>query len=425
MLFDRLFQEELMALLAMDSVTPMETGLAVDLAAANGAFAALAKRVGMRVRYNGPGSLDGAEPSNIPLSVQRRAGAMPDFFEGQPNLVLEIGEGGPDRTVMFNFHMDTVSPHLPASRDGDVIRGRGAVDNKGPGVAVLAALDRLREERPELLRKLRVLIQSVSGEEGGAMGVYGTRHLVSLGHVGRLNVFVEPTQGRYFDASTCSMTFEVAFDGAGSTDDFPERGDNATVALGFIAQSMAARLAVVCERIGMKLTVAGLHTGLQHNRVYGEGRLLLNLAYTTQAAGLVAIGEVESAFVAARETFVREFGSRPVFARTASRLRETCKASWLKAGLPVLNNRDAEMEAVLAGIGLHRNEELSESFTCDAIWAQAPGRYSIVFGPGSLADNGAHTAGEHVHLAELEEFSQAVLRLLIAFATTPSSTPPN
>lgn len=213
------------------------------------------------------------------------------------------------------------------------------------------------------------------------------------------------------------MTFEVGFDGQGCTDDFPEQGDNASVALGFVAQHMAHRLSEVASGTGLKLTVAGLHTGEQHNRVYGQGRLLFNLAYRTAAMAETGLREVEAALDAARQAFDCTFAGREPFARTAARLLHTCRGRWLKAGLPVLNNRDAAMERLLAGIGLERQEKLHESFTCDAIWG--PG-YSIVLGPGSLADNGAHTAHEHVALNELEDFTHTLMRLLAAFADTPA-----
>ncbi|HET9644171.1 MAG TPA: M20/M25/M40 family metallo-hydrolase [Burkholderiaceae bacterium] len=416
MLLDSLFQEELLALLAIDTVTPMETGRPSSIDDANRAYAALAHRIGMRTLFDGPGSIEGAAQGQVPLSVQRRLADEPLFLQWQPHMVLAIGDAPPERTIVFNFHMDTVSPHLPVRFEDGVIHGRGAVDNKGPGVAVLAALHRLARQRPAQFERMQVLIHCVAGEEGGAMGVYGTRHLVAQGHLGRLNVFVEPTAFGYFDASTCSMTFEVEFCGEGSTDDFPDRGDNATVALAFVAQHMAQALAGPAERLRTRMTVAGLTTGDQHNRVYGTGRLLMNFTYPDLEAGRACQVEVERAFRSAVDEFSRRFGDTPLFRRTAQRLDVTCRGRWLKAGLPVLANRDAEMEALLADIGVPRSDRVEDTFTCDAIWGQSPGAYSIVLGPGTLAANGAHTSREHVRLDDLERFAAIVHDLLLAFA---------
>ena len=45
--------------------------------------------------------------------------------------------------VVLNTHIDTVAPHVPAQRDGDVLHGRGSCDAKGPLATMLAAfLDR-------------------------------------------------------------------------------------------------------------------------------------------------------------------------------------------------------------------------------------------------------------------------------------------
>ncbi|EMA35477.1 M20 family metallopeptidase [Halococcus hamelinensis] len=41
--------------------------------------------------------------------------------------------------IVLNTHIDTVAPHVPPSRDGDILSGRGSCDAKGPLAAMLAA----------------------------------------------------------------------------------------------------------------------------------------------------------------------------------------------------------------------------------------------------------------------------------------------
>ena len=53
------------------------------------------------------------------------------------NVLTSVGSGSPH--VVLNTHIDTVPPHVPFERDGDVIRGRGSCDAKGPLAAMLAA----------------------------------------------------------------------------------------------------------------------------------------------------------------------------------------------------------------------------------------------------------------------------------------------
>ncbi|SFB70691.1 acetylornithine deacetylase [Halobiforma haloterrestris] len=53
------------------------------------------------------------------------------------------GEDGDGPHLVLNTHIDTVAPHVPHERDGDVVRGRGACDAKGPLAALLAAFLRV------------------------------------------------------------------------------------------------------------------------------------------------------------------------------------------------------------------------------------------------------------------------------------------
>ncbi|PSP89155.1 succinyl-diaminopimelate desuccinylase [Halobacteriales archaeon QS_4_69_34] len=63
----------------------------------------------------------------------------------------ETGEGdvsGPH--VVLNTHLDTVSPHVSFEREGDVLRGRGTCDAKGPLAAFLRAFLAAEPERGRL-----------------------------------------------------------------------------------------------------------------------------------------------------------------------------------------------------------------------------------------------------------------------------------
>ena len=55
-------------------------------------------------------------------------------------VVAEKGEG--DETVVLNSHMDTVAPHIAYGREGNVVRGRGSCDAKGPLSAMVSAYER-------------------------------------------------------------------------------------------------------------------------------------------------------------------------------------------------------------------------------------------------------------------------------------------
>ncbi|WP_433213108.1 hypothetical protein [Microtetraspora malaysiensis] len=290
-------------------------------------------------------------------------------------------------------------------------------------MALLAGVRAARALRPALGRDIGVLIQAVAGEEGGAMGVFGTRPLVERGYVGRLNVFCEPTGMRFLPRSTAAMTARIVVEGEDAVDDHPAAGHNASVLLGFLAQHLGRAL----DRPSAEgaVCVAGLRTGTLHNRVYGRGSLLLNLSYGSAEAGRRLERDVPAALDDGLVAFAEAFAGTTLFARTAADARAVTRLEWLKRGLPVLDDRDPWGYALLrdaAGIEPWPCDE--PAFTCDAIWMSGvPGACTVVLGPGDLAANNAHADGEFVRADELAEFAGAVARLLVAFTDDTNGRP--
>ncbi|GAA0838793.1 hypothetical protein GCM10009525_49120 [Streptosporangium amethystogenes subsp. fukuiense] len=173
------------------------------------------------------------------------------------------------------------------------------------------------------------------------------------------------------------------------------------------------------------MCVAGLHTGTLHNKVYGGGSLLLNLAYASAAAGQRLERDLRAALADGLDAFVTAFAGTALFARTAAEAHVVTRLEWLKRGLPVLDDRDHRMHALLrdaAGIAPWPPDE--PAFTCDAIWMSGvAGACTVVLGPGDLAVNNAHADGEFARADELAEFAAAVARLLLAFTDDTNGRP--
>ena len=67
------------------------------------------------------------------------AGYTPEV-DAAGNVLATRGPDEPAATqLVLNTHVDTVPPHVPYERDGDVVRGRGACDAKGPLAALVDA----------------------------------------------------------------------------------------------------------------------------------------------------------------------------------------------------------------------------------------------------------------------------------------------
>lgn len=407
-------------LMALPSVSPFEGGELAATVRAQRCVRDGAVRRGFAPRRWDRPALDFLHRPGVPEQVLRAATGSAEFLSRQPSVVVSLGDPQPpERRLVINFHVDTVGPHTPPRLAGRTLHGRGAVDDKGPGVAAVVGVAAAFAAEPALTSGIEVQIASVPGEEGGAMGVYGTRWLTETGCVGRLMVFAEPTGCRVLDACSAAMTPLLSVHGDDSTDDHPADGHNATLALGWLAVRLTERLGPLAESLGAKLCVAGLHTGDSHNRVYGTGELRCNIAYFDEHAATVLADAVPGIVADAGAELARRFAANPVAARLAADWSGVVRLRWLKRGLPPLANRDPAMEAVLAEAGLPRHDGIADgsAFTCDAIWAAAPGRYVAVCGPGRLDRNGAHTPDEHVDLDELDRYATHVRDLVLRFAS--------
>ncbi|RKE18164.1 acetylornithine deacetylase/succinyl-diaminopimelate desuccinylase-like protein [Streptomyces sp. TLI_171] len=410
----------LVELLRLPTAGPLETGPGGPLPGLSEAldvFARAAGRLGFDEVHRGVPVATELDRDGVPLTV-REAARAPGFLGCQPSSVLRLGPELPRAaTVMFNVHLDTVAGAEPVGFDGHRFTGRGAIDAKGPAVALLAGVRAAVAAEPRVGREVAVLVQAVSGEEGGAMGVFGTRPLVAAGYVGALNVFCEPTGLRYLPRATAAATARLRVRGEDAIDDCPGEGHNATVLLGYLAQYLARELG---SRSGPRdpVCVAGVGTGPLHNRVYGSGELLLNLPYRDAGSGRRTQAAVEAAVRSGLVAFEREFGELPEFARTAADCARITRLDWLKRDLPVLDNRHPEFEELLEQqAGIPRFPDAEPAFTCDAIWAaDLPGAFTVVLGPGELGANRAHAVGEFAELAQLDGFASMVARLLVAFA---------
>src|SRR5262249_24260726 len=92
---------------------------------------------------------------------------------------------------------------------------------------------------------------------------------------------------RVLDACSAAMTSLLSVHGEDSTDDHPQGGHNATLALGALAVRLVERLGPLAESLGAKLCLAALPPGEQQHRGYGTGRLRRHLAYFDSHAAQV------------------------------------------------------------------------------------------------------------------------------------------
>ena len=118
--------------------------------------------------------------------------------------------------VILNSHIDTVPPWFESREDEQFIYGRGACDTKGIIAAMLAAGERLRQQRADFA------FLFVVGEETDSIGAKAARirpaNYVLVG---------EPTESKFARASKGALTAFVRFDGIAGHSAYPERDESA------------------------------------------------------------------------------------------------------------------------------------------------------------------------------------------------------
>lgn len=135
------------------------------------------------------------------------------------NLVAKYGEGG--RVIAFVGHIDTVPGNIPVEVEGGKVRGRGAVDAKGPLISAFVGASMARAFAGDTTVKAVALV----GEEGPSHGAW---ELVRSGERFDHMVILEPTAGRDVVIEyrgSASLVVECSASGGHTSS--PELGDSA------------------------------------------------------------------------------------------------------------------------------------------------------------------------------------------------------
>ncbi len=107
---------------------------------------------------------------------QRPQGLSPEeAYANRANLlyvVPGVGSGSGGQSVAVNAHLDVVAPYFPPRVKAGIVFGRGACDDKGPAVSLVAALKVLAEAMPNagLKWNRNVVAMLVVEEETGGNG---------------------------------------------------------------------------------------------------------------------------------------------------------------------------------------------------------------------------------------------------------------
>lgn len=323
----------------------------------------------------------------------RRAGlrvARQQVFPGRENVIVELRTGRPDRTLLFESHMDTASlgsmqsPLEPLYR-GERLYGRGACDTKATLAGMIYALEEAARA-PGSVQCDLVLCAAVDEEHAyrGVLRFLDLKMEVAGAVVG------EPTEMSIVIAHKGCARFAVQTHGLAAHSSVPHEGDSAIYqmarVLRFVEEEIEQELAAVHHPlVGSPTIVVGrIKGGLQVNIVPERCAIEIDRR--------VNPGEDP-------EQVVAEFEERLRRRFAGSRVRASVEPLLLDWPLNTLPQSAVVQAATESARALGLNPELrGVPYGSDASKLQGLGGIpAIVFGPGSIAQ--AHSASEWVPVA--------------------------
>lgn len=340
-----------------------------------------------------PSHEDVEEMRTLLFQTLEDAGHDPTVDEAD-NVLTTRGDGdengesdGPH--IVLNTHIDTVPPHVPYEREGDVVSGRGSCDAKGPLAALLGSFLAVEPTDGKVTLAITPDEETI---QSGAAHLAGTLDADGF-------IVGEPTDLDVCTAAQGQYEGTITITGSSAHAAQPASGANAIRAAAPVLQAMET----YDEKRG-----PGEHESL--------GRPLLTPT-------VIEGGETSNQVPTTCEI---TFDRRPVPPETAEEFRAGLQEhlyQWMPTGMdlrveltpresPFLSafatDTDDPLVRRLAGASGGKVRPFGAATEASFFAECAP---TVVFGPGDLADEDgaiAHSEDEYVHLSEVEEAAEAV-----------------
>lgn len=312
------------------------------------------------------------------------------------NTIATRGDGDPH--VVLNTHIDTVTPHVGFERDGDVIRGRGSCDAKGPLAALLDAF--LRDD-PET----RVTLAITPDEETRSTGAAALDIVGTLADHGidatapDAYIVGEPTGLDICNAARGRFEATVTLRGANAHAAEAHEGVNAVRAAGFALDALETFDAThgpgEHESLGgPTLTPTVIRGGGATNQVPAECTIVVDRRSVPP--------ESADGFRSALEAHLHEHipSDVPVTVTLADRPTPFLEAFATPPDAPLVRALEAASDGAV--------RPFTAATEASYFAADAP---TVVFGPGVLADEDggvAHADREYVPVGEVLAAADAV-----------------
>ncbi len=297
------------------------------------------------------------------------------------------GFAGPH--LVLNTHLDTVPPHVPCERDGDVVRGRGSCDAKGPLAAFVDAFCAAALARGELTLAVS------PDEETSQFGGERLAEAVSPDGV----IVGEPTGLDVCVAARGSFGGHVTVVGESAHASDPESGRNAISAVGPLVDALA-RFDEECGPGVHEVLGAPV---LSPTRVQGGGPLNQIPAECTVSFDRRSVPpETSAGFFAALTRFLEQ--------ELPAEYSVQVKPAYPESPDPeaFVTDRDVVLVQTLADISGGEIRAFGAATEASYFAPHAP---TVVFGPGELSDADgpvAHSDREYVRLSDVTAAADTV-----------------
>ena len=390
---------DLRALVRLPSITGSEEAVA--------AWAADALRdLGMRVEVVSPSPADVRADPDWPGEEMSRS-----------SLPVVIGRAGREggRTVVLSGHLDVVPPGDPATwtvdpwagevRDG-ALYGRGACDMKGGVASILAAVRALGAAGDLARLDGEIVVALVPSEEDGGQG---TLAAIRAGVRGDVAIIPEPSNLDVVVAHAGAITFRLTVPGRAAHASQRREGVSALDKLFVLSRALeedearrnAAEADPLMTALGLPYpTIIGIVTGgvwasTVLDRITADGRYGVRLGQSPAEAEAELGAAVAAA--CAQDDFLREHPA--TIEITGGRFGSARVAS--DDPLPV------GLADVIESVSGRRPAILGEPYGADMrLFVTVAGTPCVMFGPGDVRV--AHSADEHVPLAEVEDCARVL-----------------
>ena len=339
-----------------------------------------------------PSHQDVGEMRSLLVDTLSDAGYEPEVDTVGCVVVTRSGESAGPHLVL-NTHLDTVPPHIPYERDGNVVRGRGSCDAKGPMAAFIDAFCAASLDRGKLTL-------AVSPDEETSQ--FGGEHLAET--LSPDGVIVgEPTGLDVCVAARGSFGGHVTVIGESAHASDPESGQNSINAVGPIVEALA-RFDEECGPDDHQVLGAPV---VSPTRIEGGGPLNQIPAECTVSFDRRSVPpETSDEFFAALRTYLEQ--------EIPNGYEVAVEPAYPESPDPeaFVTDQDAELVRTLVEMSGGKIRAFGAATEASYFAPHAP---TVIFGPGELSDADgpvAHSDREYVRISEVEAAATTVTATL-------------